>query len=73
MVQIAPTLSGCVMAHSSERIPPSEGPTAMRYLFISNFSVKALSAATMSRIVNDGKREPHRFPSGAIDDGPVEP
>ena len=72
-MQIAPTFSGCVIAHSSERMPPSDGPTAMRYLLISNVSLKALSAATMSRIVNDGKREPHRFPSGAIDAGPVDP
>ena len=27
----------------------------------------------MSRIVSDGKREPYRLPSGAIDDGPVDP
>ncbi|CAB4990815.1 unannotated protein [freshwater metagenome] len=27
----------------------------------------------MSRIVSEGKREPHRFPSGAMLDGPVLP
>jgi hypothetical protein len=27
----------------------------------------------MSLIVTAGKREPQRFPSGAIDDGPVDP
>ena len=43
------------------------------YFLIPIASENATSPATMSRIVTDGKRDPQRLPSGAIDDGPVLP
>ena len=36
-------------------------------------SARRASARTASRVVSQGKREPQGRPSGAVDDGPVEP
>ena len=58
MVQMPPIRSGYCTAHSNERIPPNDGPHERTYLFIPIASVNATSAATMSRIVNDGNLEP---------------
>ena len=39
----------------------------------SQASARRVSAATASRVVSHGKREPQGRPSGAMEEGPVEP
>ena len=68
-----PTRSGYPTAHSSARIPPIEPPRTTGNRSIRRWSANATSAATWSRMVIRGNREPYRRPSGAGDDGPVVP
>ena len=68
-----PTRSGCVTAHSSERIPPIEPPMTAAQRRMPSWSASRASTSTWSRTVTNGNREPHGRPSGAADEGPVVP
>ena len=60
----AATRSGWHTAHSSARAPPIEPPTTSRHRRIPSRSASRASAATVSRTVMRGKREPHGAASG---------
>ena len=50
-----------------------EPPSTAYQLLMPSWSASRASAAVLSRRVTSGKREPQGCPSGAGDDGPVEP
>ena len=67
------TRSGCPTHHSRTRIPPIEPPTTADHCSIPRWSARAASTDTWSRMVTNGKREPHATPFGAGEAGPVVP
>ena len=67
------TRCGWVTPHSMARCPPSEAPMTRWKTSIPRASARRASASTASRVVSHGKRDPQGRPSGAVDDGPVEP
>ena len=67
------TRSGRDAANSSACIPPIEPPTTAANRSIPRGSASCAWAATWSRTVTNGKRDPHSTPSGDTDEGPVEP
>lgn len=68
-----PVRSGRLTAHSSARIPPMEPPTTAAHRPMPSTSASAASAATWSRTVRYGKREPQGARSGPGEEGPVLP
>eukprot|EP00611_Tribonema_gayanum_P017003 TRINITY_DN29522_c0_g1_i1.p1 TRINITY_DN29522_c0_g1~~TRINITY_DN29522_c0_g1_i1.p1 ORF type:complete len:346 (+),score=10.01 TRINITY_DN29522_c0_g1_i1:188-1225(+) len=65
--------SGWLIAHSSDCIPPIDPPITAAQRSMPRVSVRARCTSTWSRIVTNGKREPHSWPSGAEEAGPVVP